>query len=794
MVALPVDFRSAWRGLQRDRLYTGSLAGPLALGIGGCLGVIFALAAVLFRPVGVPNADRLVLLEPSGNTYLSAAEFRLLQQTHVGFDRVAAYHGLSVLTERPSSQQARVLAVSNDYFGGVGVGFHAGVPWTESDDREGRRVAVVSHEYWTRWFTGAAVGVASVRINGEELAVLGVLDPAFRGTDVGGPPDILMPIGTYRAVFRDDTAENSEYRWLSVLARLMAGVTPRQAEAAINLALREGDRYREDYIRLQSLRWSSARRIRDFTEALRLMAVISVLVLVVVLANAGALVLVRLHGRQVEVGTRRALGSGGLQAVHSILWECLIVSAVGTVMGSLLARWLSRLIFILYAGRLGLGNDEPLLYSRGVLLSAGVGAIVAIWFFSVVIVRSRSYGDIRELIQGLTQPARTFGWHVFVGMQVLLATCALVVGALLVRTVVDLARADLGFSPSKVIFATVRLKPSVRDEVAASAYLTLLDGLKNLPGAEAATVMANIPIGEGAMSTTVFGPRGTAVGFVRPTQAGANYVGPEFVKTLGMHLLAGREFDARDDSKGQRVAIINETMARFWWRDQWPIGTRLAISKREIDDVEVIGVVSDSKNVTVREGQAPYLYLSLLQHPLREVTALVRTAGDPMLAAPLLPGAVSHAGEYFSLGRLGSLEQHLAAWFRPGEIVATVVGLLGTIGLLVALYGLYGVTAYVVAVRRRELGIRAALGATPRELVWLAVRPVMQVAGAGIVAGIALSVLMLRLVRHLLVGVGGSELLTYAGAALAVLTASTGASYLAARRLRRFAVLDLIRE
>lgn len=794
------SIRYAVRLLRRSPGFTLTVTLVLALAI-GVNGAAFSLVSTLFlRPLPVEAPEELVRLYTTydrGPQYftLSQADYEDLRDLRHIFSGVLADRPapLSLTVDGPAERVWGYL-VSSNYFAVLGVKPAIGRFFASDtpDDRMADEV-IVSHGFWRRRFGGAAGVVGtSILLNGRPFTIVGVAPAGFHGTNVGLTGELWAPLAA------DPLApvgglERRSSRGYFVIGRLQPGVTLEQSRAATLLL---ADRLREAYpatnrgITFTVLPESAGGLhpfVRDrFLGASAALLMVVGLVLLIACTNVAGLLLARAAVRRREIGIRLALGASRLQIVRQLLVECLILWLLGGVVGAVVAALVLRL-----AGSVELPTDRPLfidahLDARVLAFSIGATLITAIAFGLAPASAAARY----DLIDALRDNGRARGFRspfrsALIAGQIALCLVLLVGAALCLRSLANVHRIDLGFSPDGVVIAAIDLgTPAYDEERRRAAVARLLARLRSMAGVESVGVASRIPFELNITRASVS---------VDASDAGASVdfavVNADYFETMRIALRDGRAFgDA--DARASPLVIVNRTLAGRLWPNRRAVGRTLFVAGRRH---AVIGVVEDGKYLTLGEEPTPFVYFPYEQVGGSALTVLVRASGHP---ATVLGGVREHAraiAPAAPLFNVRTMQEHLTIARAPAGGAAMLLGAFGALALVLASVGLYGLLAFAVGQRTREIGIRRALGASDPALVGLVVRQAMVPVAVGLMAGLAFALLALPALRGLLYGIGPFDPLAYAVGAATFLICGAAASWLPARRATRMEPMIALR-
>jgi predicted permease len=786
------DFRQAFRLLRRSPVFTAFAVASLALGI-GAVGAIFQLFdAVVLRKMAVPEPGQMVLGSfggPNGrfNYSMPYPHFEEIRRSNTTLSGLFATNpfGRVNVAHRGSPDIAEGIYVTGDYYTTLRLAPAAGRLLAADDDRPGAEAAVLSHRYWQRRFGGRTdvIGEA-VMLNSIPFTIVGVEPASFAGTEVGRPYDISVPM---RA--RDRLAEGGQLwnqafaTWIYMMGRMKPGVTLAEAERELKTifvqvsttaAVGPGQMKlaRENQLRLESGARGAASDLRGGYERwLRLVMIMLGAVLLLASLNVATLLLSRSDARQREIATRVALGAGRWRIVRQLLTETIVMAGVAGALGLTMATYDLRL--------------AAFTLSISFLVCLIAGLIPSLRATSAVrLAGSRQVGGGRQ---------RRLLDRTLVGAQVALSLVLLVAAGLFARTLSNLWEQDPGYTRDNVLMFSVDARLAGRTGPAVAAtYRAVLDALQPVPGVDAATVSVVRPVSDNRYYVSGVAEIGDKV--LAPEQRvrfAFNNVGPGYFATFGIGLIAGRDFDARDQPDSPKVAIISRRMARHF--DGSPIGQRFG---RGPGAREVIGVVSDVRYANVRDLPREVVYFPLFQQQGKDMdipTFEMRFGGPIADVIARTREAVARVDPALTLFRIRTLERQTEDSFARERLLALLASYFGGFAVLLACVGLYGLMSYAVTQRTPEIGLRMALGASPRAVSWLAVRESVWTVVLGVLAGTASAYGIVRIVESQLFGIRPHDPLVFAAAVALMLAMAVAAAFFPARRASRIDPLVALR-
>jgi predicted permease len=831
------DLRYGLRQLKRNPGFTAAVVLTMALCIGANTAVFTLVNAVMFKLLPVRDPQQLVLLswrnpgksfdittsgygldDAQGRHVSASFAFSLVDQLRAqkqafssvfGFVPIGFGHeGLNASVDGEASMADGAM-VTGGYFSGLGVLPALGRTITDTDMRErAPRVAVISYNYWTRRFGRNPTAVEkAIFINGVAFTVVGVAPPEFFGVQPGHAPDIWIPmtqearIGPWGVApkYSREMWTRPDYWWVMVLARLQPGVTEQQALMAAQVPFLRGaaaaaktpfkptDAPQVEFLPasrgLDTLRWQYSQPL------LVLMTVVS-LVLLIACANIATLLLARAAARRREVGVRLTLGASRFRLVRQLLTESILLSVIGGAAGFLLAHWGSRVLLLLMSGGVQTVGLEirPDLAVLG--FCAGVSVLTGILFGLAPAMRSTGIdvaSSLKETASGITGVGgRLRLGKVLVILQVGLSLLLLVAAGLFVRTLTNLEKQDLGFNPKNLLVFTLDpTKSGYEGQRALDLYENVRTRLRYLPGVQAVTLSGSGLL-TGLGGDWPISPEGYQPKPGQGRRIEGQSVGPDFCRTMDIELMLGRSIDDRDTASSPKVAVVDESLAHYFFGDSNPVGRRF--SEGETFDpkksMEIVGVVRNFKYRSLRSADSRTVYLPFTQAEwgVGAMHFEVRSAGDPLALTSAVRAAIREIDPNLALAEVTTQTQMMAEALTQERLLAKLCTFFGALALGLAAIGLYGLMAYSVTRRTHEIGIRMALGAHRRQILYMVLQQSLVLVAAGTVAGLLAAIATTRLIRSELYGLGPTDPLTLALAALFMLAVGAFATYLPALR------------
>ncbi|MGA8619718.1 MAG: ABC transporter permease [Candidatus Sulfotelmatobacter sp.] len=790
------DLRYGLRQLRRNPGFSFLAILCLTVGIGANAAVFSWIEGILFRPYpAVAQQERLLALAgtargETGPTGISWPDFLDLQRSCTLCDAffVSKITG-STLNIGERAEITRGSIVSANYFDAIGVhpilgrGFEPG----EDAGSDAHAVAVISYQLWRNRFKSDPQIVGKVqRLNNVPHTIIGVAPEGFYGTFVGWAMHFWVPASM------EETFESGGYkledrgaRWIEAYVRLKPGVARAQAQEEISaIATRLEANYpatnRGRGIRLWPLWQTPFNNAGTLLPTLEIMLAVVAFVLLIACANVGNLLLVRSFSRRREMTVRLAIGASRTRLLKQLLTEGLLLSTLGAAWGLLVAYWCRHALVLLFPARSGVAMYLPgEIDWRVMTLSAGICLIATLIVGLVPALQTRNI-DLASTLKADSSAVvgvRGKAWvrSGLVVFQVCLSFILLVGAALLLQSLQKIRTTSPGFSTTNVVQTGVSVISAGYDVPRAKTFQEeLIARVRALPGVESAAFARVTPLGYGTYSSTPIAVDGYQSPPEEQPTVDYNQVSPDYFATLGIPLLSGREFMRADDENAPLVAIVNQTMAARYWRDQDPIDRRLQVRGRW---VRVIGVAADSKYESMRESPKPFFYVPLLQDFVRGPALYIRSAQPLQSIAAALLREVHALDGNLALYETITLQEQVNRSTSPQLVAVTLVSILGGLALLLAAVGLYGVMSYAVAQSIRELGLRMALGAGAATLFRLVISRGLRLTAGGVLCGATAALVLTRLFGKLLYNVSPIDPLAFASA-LAVMTITSVAACL----------------
>ncbi len=805
----PMNLRFALRTLFKAPFVTIVAIVSLALGIGANAAIFSLFDRMLLRPLPVADPARLVNLSAPGpkpgstscneagscDDVFSYAMFRDLEQSdaaHATLSGLAAHvlFGANVSAHGDTSSENGLL-VSGSYFPTLGLAPAIGRLLTPDDDRVigESHVAVLSHVFWRKRF-GQDPNVLNtpITINGQTMTVVGVAPQGFDGTTLGARPDVFVPV-TMRGFMQPNFKGLDDRRayWAYLFARLKPGVSIEQAQSALNTpyrtVLNDVEAPLQKGMSPQTMARFKARELvlsagsrgqsvasRQAKAPLTLLFGVTAFVLVIACANIANLLLARSAARAGEMAVRLSIGASRWQLVRQLLGESLLLAAIGGAAGLLVARWtLDGIVSLLpkeVVDSVDLGLDAPVLLFAGAL-SLGTGLL-----FGLFPALHSTRPDLITSLKGQAgQPSGARAAARFrtslATTQIAMSMALLVAAGLFTRSLFNVSRVDLGIDIDRVIMFHVSPELNGYTPVRSKQLFDRLERtLAETPGVRSVTT-GSVPLLSGSNWGNSVSVEGFEAGPDTDTNSRFNVIGGGYFRTLGIPLIAGREFTEADADTAAKVVIVNQAFTRKFNLGQNAVGKRMANSRSGQLTLQIVGVAQDAKYSDVKQQVPPIYFMPYRQDPqIGAITFYVRTAVEPTSMFASIKKAVASLDPTLPVEEMHTMPEQIRQNVFLDRFITFLAAAFAVLATLLAAIGLYGVLAYTVAQRTREIGLRMALGAAPervRAMVLGQVGVMTLVGGAiGLVAAVALG----RLSESLLYELKGWDPVVLAGAAV----------------------------
>ncbi len=812
METLIKDVRYAIRSLIKRPGFTAIAVITLALGIGANTAIFSVVNATLLRPLPFTDPDRIVMawgylpkLAHTADKFPSSAGnyLDLVKQTQT-LQELAAFRQWSwQLTHAGDPEQLQGVRVSGNFFEALGARPALGHSFSAEQDQEGASpVVIISHRLWQREFVGDKNVVGkNLTLNGRTVTVVGVMPRDFEfpgsanmipGLQFATKNDIWMPLA-----MNADERKNQGSLNLALLGRLKPGVTIPQAEnelRTIETSLPLGTvGYTLNLVPLQKQMVGNIQRL-----LLVLLATV-VFVLLIACANVANLLLVRASSRRKEMAIRGALGAGRGRIIRQLLTESLLLSAVGGLVGFLIAIWATPLLVSFIpekVPRIHEINVDLRVLGFAFLISIVTGVV-----FGLAPALQASRFDLNESLKesarGTTGGLRQNRLRAFlIVSEVSLAVVLMIGAALLTKSFVRLIDVNPGFDPSHTLTMEVSLPtlpPSkyANDPEQAAFFEQVLDRLNHSPGVTAAGAVLSMPLTGAEESTDIFIEGRPSSADQRPN-SDYTIVTPRFFEALQIPLLRGRQFTDLDRQDAPGVIIINDALAQRYWPNEDPLGKRFTVGF-EKSPRSIIGIVATIKQTTLSDSGRPAMYLPHLQRPTGGMSILVRTNGDPLSLVSSVRNEIRAVDPSIPVTNVRTMDEIFSTSVAQQRFSMLLVGLFGSLALVLAAIGIYGVMAYTVTQRQHEIAVRIALGAKSSQVWQMVLKDGLLLAVTGVGIGVGGAFALTRLMSSLLFEVKATDVQTFATVSALLIFVALVACLVPARRATKVDPLVALR-
>ena len=804
------DVRYALRTLRQRPGFSVVALSTLALGIGATTVMFTVIYGVLLKPLAYPEPDRLVTVHPQfekfgDNWGFSYPNFLDLRSAIRSLDPVAAWtYSGGTISEPGEPEYVAGRYISADLFSVLGLPLLRGRAFLAEEDQRGAPpVAIISNSLWQRRFGGspAAIGARLV-YDGKSFTVVGVAPAGFR---LDGEIDVLTPIGQNT----DVRQQNRAARFIHVVGRLRSGVSMAQAQTELSVIAGHLAKEYSAFNQGMGLAPHSLQQelAGDVGSTLWLLLGAVSLVLLIACANVASLLLARALSRERELAMRVALGAGRGRLARQSLAESGVLGLIGGALGVLAASIGIRPFVALWPGILP--RAEEIRLDGHVLLFALAASLVSGLLFGLAPALRAPARDLEQTLRagGRTVAGNSRRLHsAFVISEIALAVVLLTSAGILGKVLLRLSSLDPGINVHNVMAARVALSPASLSSPAKAraAWEDLLDRARHVTGVQSAALADIIPMRQGE---NTLGYWATAVP-PPPNQAPtalASSVTPGYLDTMGLPLLRGRFFNEKDRIDSPLVVVIDEVMARHAFPGEDAVGKRLWIPAMSREPVQVIGVVGhvrhwglagDDQSQVRDQCYYPFAQVpdSIMRFFSSIMSVVVRTEVPPLSVVDDLSREVRGANADQTLYQVRTMEQLVSASLARQRFLLVLFGIFAGLALLLACIGIYGVLAYLTAQRVPEIGVRMALGANAREVLWLVLRHSLGMISLGVGVGAAAALLAVRLLKNLVAGVQSIEPLTLVLMIAVLIVAALCASFVPARRASRLDPMKALRQ
>jgi putative ABC transport system permease protein len=796
------DIRYGLRMLVRQPLFTLVALLTLAVGIGANITIFHYVNAFLLRPLPYLEADRLVRIRSSNRSFgpmsIAYPNFQDWQKLNQTFEAMACYrtNGLN-LTGTNQTEHLRVIEASAELLPMLGTKPLLGRLFDPNDDRrQAQRTTILSHGLWQRCFNGDPRIVGqSLLLDGDPYTIIGVLPRDFHFPPLQMDSVALWtPIGLLQKY--DWFMNRHMHPGINGIGKLKPSVTIVQAQADMERVAIQLEKEYPNYNTGNTVQVHDyhATLVRNIRPGIMVLMIAVGCVLLIVCVNIAGLLLVRAAARTQEFSVRCALGAGRLRIIQQLIGENLTLAVMGGIAGVVLARWGIDLLMIVLGDNFELSQARTVIFDRTMIGFILCITLVTALLFSLFPALQASLVTVSTVIRGGTRTATVSRRQhrlrdTLVVAEIAVALVLLTGAGLLLRSFQHYLKTDPGYSPDSTLTMKLSLPEKIydKDQKKYAFYRNLLEKVKLLPSVKHAGLCSNL-LGNWQSSYSVEGAPPTEPGQV-PYAECCN-ISPDFIKAMGMRLIAGRVITEQDNEDAQRVALVDERFVHRWRSYGDPLGKRVKIGGSWF---EVVGVVSHVKHYGIDRDSRESIYLSVYHRAFDYPTLVVRCQGDPLRLLDPIRGVITEIDPDLAPRNVQTLQAIMDEQSFMRRFITSVLGIFACAALLLSTMGLYGVTAYAVSQRTQEFGIRMALGAGWPDILRLVLgrggRLILIGIGIGLVASLGLS----RLIQGMLFGVTVWDPVTFLIVTTTLATIAIIACYIPARRAAKIDPMEALR-
>ncbi|MEN3333460.1 MAG: hypothetical protein V7641_2825 [Blastocatellia bacterium] len=804
MPTLLHDLRYGARMLLKAPGFTLVAVITLALGIGANTAIFSVVNTVLLRPLPFKNPNRLMsvwennLKQGQDHQAVGGANFTDWKNQNQAFESLAAYFNWNYnLTGGDEPQRLRAVVVSGEFFQTLASVAAAGRALAPEDDQDGKdNVIVLSHAFWQRRF-GASQEIIGqiVLLNGRSHTVVGVMPPGFNFPD--DKVDIYRPMA-----MSAQQAQNRQGKWLSVIGRLKTGVSIEQAAAEMNAIARQLEQQYPDAnagwgVQLVPLHEEIVGKISGLL--LILLGTVG-FVLLIACANIANLLLARASSRRKEIVVRAALGASRRRLISQFLTESLLLALMGGLLGLLLALWGSDALIALSPGNIPRLNEAGM--DGRVLGFTFLLSLLTTLIFGLAPAWQASKPDLNEVLKEEGRGASSGSGRrlrsLLVVAEVAVSVVLLVGAGLMIKSFIQLHSVNTGFDPHNLLTMEITLPPASygQNQQQIAFFQQALEQIKTLPGVESAGAVQDLPFRLNEMSFPVTLEGQPARPEAQRPKAVYRAVTDDYFRTLGIPLLQGRWFTAQDDQNAVPVVIINQAMASRFWPDEEPLGKRIRFGEPDDPAYAIVGVVGDIKHMGLDADEGAVIYQPHAQKRfgwLRWMTLVMRSNEEPTTLAAAVRRRIQEVDKDQPVYNIATMEQLLTKSIAQPRFSTLLLGVFALLALALTAIGVYGVVSYAVAQRRREIGIRMALGAQVRDVLRLVIGQGLKLVLIGVALGLAGAGALTHAMKSLLFGVSATDPAIFALISVLLTGVALLACYLPARRAAKIDPMEALR-
>ncbi len=825
------DLRFTLRSLRKAPIFVAVAVLSLALGIGATTSIFSLLYQVLLRSLPVQDPEALVIFHSDGphpgrtrsdnsETSFSFPMFRDLRSRATAFSGVIARSSFSAgFSSGQQTERIGVELVSGNFFDTLGLQPVSGRLLHATDDGEPgtNPVVVLSYAFWQDRFGGRDVANQKILINNHPMVIAGVVPANFHGIMSGESPELYMPLNMLATLDAEsgEGYQKSDSCWLSIFGRLKPGLSAKQAAAASDPVFKSilrqeapeqklHGKTRDQFVARRLELRPAAQGLNMLSQQWRkplvvLMSMVGLLLLIGC-ANIANLLIARATTRQREMAIRLALGATRMSLVRQLLTESLVVALAGGLVGLALSTLLTEgLLRLLPPDETG-GWLKPTVDVQVLLFSIVVSTLTGL-LCGLIPAWQATRPDVAPSLKEQSTSSSASRTHamfrkVLVVAQISLSLLLLIGAGLLARSFVNLATHNPGFRAENLLtFSLDPLLSGYTEQRAGSFYRELSDRLQSPPGVQAVASAMFAPFANSDARTNV-SVEGHPFREEEDTDCSLDGVSPGYFRTLGLPLLAGREFTPADNHDAPKVAVVNEAFAKYFFGSQSPIGKRMAMGGgNDVKlTIEIVGLVHDSQWSNLRDKPARFYYLPYEQVPgSTRITYFIRTSLAPEQMGSAARVMVQQLDASVAVFDMKTMQVRINNTIYTDRLIATLAGAFGVLATLLAAIGLYGVIAFMVARRTTEIGVRMALGAAEGDMLRMVMREVALLVAAGILIGVPAALILGGLVESQLFGLKAADPVVFVGGGLLLALIAMAAGWMPARRAMRISPMRALK-
>ena len=799
MESLLQDLRYGARQLWRAPAFTIAAVATLALGIGANTALFSLLKAIVSEPMpALTDTDRMVWVNPVSGQYgqrsMSLPDYAQYRDGLAPIVDLMTWgetrFGVGGGAGEPEEVSGQI--VSGNFFRVLGARFALGRGFLPSEDSLGSpntRVAVIGYDLWQRRYNGDSNTVGrTVYVNGVPLTIVGVAADGFNGAEIELQRNVWVPIALH-----DSAAARGGRQWptrnLDAIGRMKPGVTIAQVQPAANtimtrLRMADSSDRAAHAVRVQSARSGVPPGAESQIMPVAILgAAVTGLILLLACSNVSNLLLARAVARRREMAVRLSLGASRWRVARQLLTESFLLALAAGGVGMMLAWWVNALLLKSGALPIRLEVAPDVMLTAFTVLVAGASVVL----FGILPAVQSTGGNVAQAVKDSgpsADPRRTRLQSSLVVAQVALSLAMLTTAGLFLRSTAKANAVDLGFDATSRVFAlSFDLRQQNYDTARSTAFIrTLTERAERGPGIDRVSFTNIAPLGNRSLSTEVIIENATAEQKALPSNVSESSVQPGYFDVLGMRLLQGRDFGSEDAATSTPTVIIDERLASRMWPGKDALGKRVRLRGENSPARTIVGIVSSVMLAGPGERVYPVVYVPLSQQMEARLTMLARSSADTRALAEFFRSEVRAMDPNLPLVNVQTMEQYKRVRLAQRTTGATILGSFGALALLLACIGVYGMMAFTVLQRRREIGIRMALGAKRGDVLGLFISRGMRLTGIGIAIGLGLSLAMSQLLRGMLFGLTPTDSATFAGIAAMLAGIALAAVWVPARR------------